>query len=104
MAKPASFGAGFVLGVHENCPGRVGESSRLKPLLQGVEALAVAFDLAIRGPSEAAEPADQTRRAPHMDVRRFPRRQDASSENPAGSANPMRSIEIGRAAGWERGC
>src|SRR3546814_1271612 len=66
-AKPASFGAGFVLGVHENCPGRVGESSRLKPLLQGVEALAVAFDLAIRGPSEAAEPADQTRRAPHMD-------------------------------------
>src|SRR3546814_9838766 len=66
MAKPASFGAGFVLGVHENCPGRVGESSRLKPLLQdqkqelaasaapagfaGGEALAVAFDLDLRGP------------------------------------------------------
>src|SRR5690606_14361507 len=25
-----------------------------------------------------------------MDVRRFPRRQDASSENPAGSADPVR--------------
>src|SRR3546814_8536666 len=44
-----------------------------------------------RGPSVAAEPADKTRRAPHMDVRRFPRGQDAPSENPAGSANPMRS-------------
>src|SRR3546814_6859732 len=50
-----------------------------------------------RGPSVAAEPADKTRRAPHMDVRRFPRGQDAPSENPAGSANPMRSI--GRAVG-----
>src|SRR3546814_187065 len=27
-----------------------------------------------------------------MDVRRFPRGQDAPSENPDGSANPMRSI------------
>src|SRR3546814_2396505 len=33
------------------------KSSRLPPLLQGVEALAVAFDLAIRGPSVAAEAA-----------------------------------------------
>src|SRR5690606_5777321 len=47
------------------------------------------LDLDLRGPSVAAEPADQTRRAPHRDVRRFPRRQDASSENPAGSANPV---------------
>jgi len=31
-----------------------------------------------------------------MDVRRFPRGQDAPSENPAGSANPQRSE--GRAA------
>src|SRR5690606_36143441 len=29
------------------------------------------------------------RRAPHMDVRRFPRGQDAPSENPAGSADPV---------------
>jgi hypothetical protein len=34
-------------------------------------ALAVAFDLDPRGPSASAEPADKTRRAPHMDVRRF---------------------------------
>src|SRR5690606_2946541 len=34
---------------------------------------AVDVALALRGPSVAAEPADQTRRAPHMDVRRFPR-------------------------------
>src|SRR3546814_273908 len=52
--------------------------------------LILAFD--VRGPSAAAEPADKTRRAPHMDVRRFPRGQDAPSENPDGSANPMRSI------------
>src|SRR3546814_7030991 len=51
-------------------------------------AVAVAVDLDLRGPSVAAEPADKTRRAPHMDVRRFPRGQDALSENPAGSANP----------------
>src|SRR3546814_18180203 len=55
------------------------------------------FEFDRRGPSVAAEPADKTRRAPHMDVRRFPRGQDAPSENPAGSANPMRSI--GRAGG-----
>src|SRR3546814_7720145 len=55
------------------------------------------LDFDLRGPSVAAEAADQTRRAPHMDVRRFPQRQDASSENPAGSANPMRSI--GRVGG-----
>src|SRR5690606_23623025 len=47
------------------------------------------FDFDPRGPSVAAEPADKTRRAPHMDVRRFPRGQDAPSENPAGSANPV---------------
>src|SRR3546814_7386466 len=29
--------------------------------------------------------------APRMDARRFPRGQDAPSENPAGSANPVRS-------------
>src|SRR3546814_18934430 len=55
------------------------------------------LDFDLRGPSVAAEAADQTRRAPHMDVRRFPQRQDASSENPAGYANPMRSI--GRVGG-----
>src|SRR5690606_10547883 len=33
------------------------------------------------GPSVAAEPAGKTRRAPHMDVRRFPQGQDAPSEN-----------------------
>src|SRR3546814_17424695 len=58
------------------------KSSRLPPLLQGVEALAVAFDLAIRGPSVAAEAADKTRRAPHRDVRRFSRGQDAPRKNP----------------------
>ncbi|HEY9540515.1 MAG TPA: hypothetical protein VIR05_02630 [Luteimonas sp.] len=42
-----------------------------------------------RAPSVAAEPADQTRRALHMDVQRFPQGQDAPSENPAGSANPV---------------
>src|SRR3546814_1696096 len=52
------------------------KSSRLPPLLQGVEALAVAFDLAIRGPPVAAEAADTTRSAAHRDVRRFPRGQD----------------------------
>src|SRR3546814_8355165 len=56
------------------------KSSRLPPLLQGVEALAVAFDLAIRGPSVAAEAADKTRRAPHRDVRRFPRSEEHTSE------------------------
>src|SRR3546814_12686572 len=54
-------------------------------------AVVPALDLDLRGPSVAAEAADQTRRAPHMDVRCFPRGQDAPSENPAGSANPMRS-------------
>ena len=44
--------------------------------------------LIFRVPSEAAEPADKTHRAPHMDVRRFPRGQDTPSENPVGSANP----------------
>src|SRR5690606_28784964 len=55
----------------------------------GAAQRAVAFDLDLRGPSVAAESADKTRRAPHKDVRRFPRRQDASSENPAGSADPV---------------
>src|SRR5690606_18819399 len=55
------------------------------------------LDLDLRGPSVAAEPADKTRRAPHRDVRRFPRGQDARSENPAGSANLVRST--GRAGG-----
>ena len=50
------------------------------------------LDLDLWGPSVAAEPADKTRRAAHRDVRRFPQGQDALSENPAGSANPMRSI------------
>src|SRR3546814_12957591 len=54
--------------------------------------------LTFRGPSEAAEPADQTRRAPHMDVRRFTRGQDAPSENPAGSATPAQR------AGGQGGC
>src|SRR3546814_11939099 len=54
-------------------------------------AVVPALDLDLRGPSVAAEPADKTRRAPHMDVRRFPRGQDAPSENPAGPANPLRS-------------
>src|SRR3546814_40984 len=61
------------------------------PLRGPAFAAAADFDFDSRGPSEAAEPADQTRRAPHMDVRRFPRGQDALSENPAGSANPVRS-------------
>src|SRR5690606_15041092 len=55
-------------------------------------AVAIDVDLDLRGPSVAAEPADKTRRAPHRDVRRFPRGQDARSENPAGSANPTRSV------------
>src|SRR5690606_14816134 len=59
--------------------------------------VAVDLDLDLRGPSGAAEAADQTRRAPHMDVRRFPRGHDARSENPAGSADPVRST--GRAGG-----
>src|SRR5690606_27963444 len=58
---------------------------------------AVAVDLDLRGPSGAAEAADKTRRASHMDVRRFPRGQDAPSENPAGSADPVQST--GRAGG-----
>src|SRR3546814_17525095 len=61
-------------------------------IVRSVVALDLDFDFDLdldpRGPSVAAEAADQTRRAPHMDVRRFPRGQDAPSENPAGSANP----------------
>src|SRR5690606_37051172 len=57
--------------------------------------LILTFASDVRGPSVAAEPADKTRRAPHMDVRRFPRGQDASSENPAGSADPVRSAGRG---------
>src|SRR5690606_16885975 len=57
-----------------------------------IGAVAVAVDLDLRGPSVAAEPADKTRRAPHRDVRRFPRGQDAPSENPAGFADPTRSV------------
>src|SRR3546814_10554086 len=77
-----------------------GKGSRLPPLLPGSKRrllFAVALALDLRGPSVAAGAADPTRRAPHMDVRRFPRGQDAPPENPAGSANPMRTI--GR-AGW----
>src|SRR5690606_9458126 len=62
------------------------------PVLLLAVAVAVAVDLDLRGPSVAAGPADQTRRAPHMDVRRFPPGQDAPSENPAGSADPTRSV------------
>ncbi|MFC3717134.1 hypothetical protein ACFONC_13320, partial [Luteimonas soli] len=40
-------------------------------------AFAFAVDLDLRGPSAAAEPADKTQRAPHMDVRRFSQGQDA---------------------------
>jgi hypothetical protein len=39
-------------------------------------------------PSAAAEPAGKTRRATHMDVRRFLPRQEVASENPAGGVNP----------------
>src|SRR3546814_17838266 len=53
-----------------------------------VLALALAVDL--RGPSVAAEAADKTRRAPHMDVRRLPRGQGAPSENTAGPAHTWR--------------
>src|SRR5690606_32417846 len=52
-------------------------------------AVALDLDLDLLGPSVAAEPADKTRRAPRMDARRFPRGQDARSENPAGSADPV---------------
>src|SRR3546814_20217067 len=83
------------------------KSSRLKPLPREQRAgtrnfrrsvrvaagvalvLALILALDVRGPSAAAESVDETRRAPHMDVRRFPRGQDALSENPAGSANPV---------------
>src|SRR3546814_2931999 len=54
-------------------------------LVTGVQTCA----LPIWAPSVAAEPADQTRRALHMDVQRFPQGQDAPSETPAGSANPV---------------
>src|SRR5690606_9553358 len=54
--------------------------------------LILPLPLTLGGPSEAAEPADKTRRAPHRDVRRFPRGQDAPSENPAGFADPTRSV------------
>src|SRR5690606_30809728 len=60
-------------------------------------AVAVDLDLDLRGPSGAAGAADETRRAPRRDARRFPRGQDARSENPAGSADPVRST--GRAGG-----
>src|SRR3546814_13538535 len=45
-----------------------------------------------RGPSVAAEPADKTRRAPHMAVRRFPPAQVAPTDNPAGHAHPLRRL------------
>src|SRR3546814_12771988 len=51
--------------------------------------LALILALDVRGPSAAEESVDETRRAPHMDVRRFTRGQDARSENLAGSANPV---------------
>ncbi|MGN7724381.1 hypothetical protein ACTJIL_00985 [Luteimonas sp. 22616] len=83
-------------------PGEI-KSLRLQPLPQGLSdfgfgfGFAVDADLDSRGPSVAAEAVDKTRRAPHMDVRRFPQGQDAPSENPAGSADPVRSA--GRAGG-----
>src|SRR3546814_2174852 len=66
------------------------KSSRLPPLLPGSKGrllCAVALELDLRGPSAAAESADKTRRAcpvldtgaPHMDVRRFPRRRGVLS-------------------------
>src|SRR3546814_10190675 len=67
-----------------------GGSSPLRgPAFAAAAAAAVAADFDSRGPSEAAEAADKTRRAPHMDVRRFPRAQDAPSETPAGYATPV---------------
>jgi hypothetical protein len=50
-------------------------------------ALAVAFDFP-GAPAAAAETAGKTRRATHMDVRRFLPRQEVASENPVGGANP----------------
>src|SRR3546814_5978791 len=57
---------------------------------EGADAFAVDLELDLQGPLRSGggggqEPAG----APHMDVRRFPRGQDAPSENPAGSANPV---------------
>src|SRR5690606_18159253 len=92
----------------------IGKSSRPKPLPQdqkkqglaasaaptgfaGAVAVAVAFDLDLRGPSVVAETADQTRRAPHRDVRRFSQGQDAPSKNPAGCADPAQ--RAGRGGG-----
>src|SRR3546814_3000185 len=51
-------------------------------LVTGVQTCALPIYLAIRGPSGAAEAADKTRRAPHRDVRRFPRGQDAPRKIP----------------------
>src|SRR5690606_3353852 len=56
-------------------PDAVEKSSRLKPLPQDpgpAVAVDLDLDLDLRGPSVAAEPADKTRRALHMDVQRFP--------------------------------
>src|SRR3546814_17604315 len=70
------------------------KSSRLPPLLQGLREarlwllLLILTSGALR--SGGADGQDPTG-APHMDVRRFPRGQDAPSENPAGSEKPVRS-------------
>ena len=59
-------------------------------------AFAFAFAFDFGSPSAATELAGKTRRATHMDVRRFSTRQDVSSKNPAGGVDPA------RAAGWAR--
>src|SRR5690606_31009493 len=65
------------------CPLRMqGTRGRSRSHNGFILAVAVAVALDLRGPSVAAESADKTRRGPHMDVRRFPRGQDALSENP----------------------
>src|SRR3546814_12706396 len=87
-ASAASFRAGTAADA---------KRSRLPPLPRAAVAVALDldfdFDLDLdpRGASVAAAAADQTRRAQHMAGRRFPRRQDAPSEHPAGSANPAPS-------------
>src|SRR3546814_9693540 len=84
-----------------------GKSSRLKPLPQGHKQRLAAsaaptrleesmHSLLILNLTFGAPPKRRRRRtdpagAPRMDARRFPRGQDAPSENPAGSANPVRS-------------
>src|SRR3546814_20917972 len=80
-ASAASFRAGTAADA---------KRSRLPPLPRAAVAVALDldfdFDLDLdpRGPSVAAEAADQTRRAPHTTVRCFPRGQVDPSEHPHG--------------------